>query len=94
MPVKYSAGPLPEGCEPIRLISIGEPYRPVICSSFSGYLSPCTFISEAAFSISRRSSGVSSTDTAPMFSSSRCSFVVPGIGANHGFCASSHASAI
>ena len=29
-----------------------------------------------------------------MFSSSRCSFVVPGIGTIHGFCASSHASAI
>ena len=29
-----------------------------------------------------------------MFSSSRCSFVVPGIGTIHGFCASSQASAI
>ena len=29
-----------------------------------------------------------------MFSSSRCSFVVPGIGTIHGFWASSHASAI
>src|SRR5437588_8388321 len=31
---------------------------------------------------------------APRFSSSRCSFVVPGIGTIHGFCASSQASAI
>jgi hypothetical protein len=29
-----------------------------------------------------------------MFSSSRCRLVVPGIGTIHGFCASSHASAI
>lgn len=29
-----------------------------------------------------------------MFSSSRCNFVVPGIGTIHGFCASNHASAI
>ena len=29
-----------------------------------------------------------------MFSSSRCSFVVPGMGTIHGFWASSHASAI
>ncbi len=29
-----------------------------------------------------------------MFSSSRCSLVVPGIGTIHGFCASSQASAI
>ena len=32
--------------------------------------------------------------TAPMFSSRRCSLVVPGIGTIHGFCASTHASAI
>jgi hypothetical protein len=44
--------------------------------------------------MSRRSSGVSSTESAPMFSSRRCSFVVPGIGTIHGFCASSQASAI
>ena len=41
VPVNYSAGPLPEGCEPLRLISIFEllrvaAQRPVICSSFSG----------------------------------------------------------
>ena len=44
--------------------------------------------------MSRRSSGVSSTAAAPMFSSRRCSFVVPGIGTIHGFWASSQASAI
>ncbi len=37
---------------------------------------------------------MSSTATAPMFSSRRCSFVVPGIGTIHGFWASSQASAI
>ena len=45
-------------------------------------------------SISRRSSAVSSTVVAPMFSSSRCSFVVPGMGTIHGLRASSQASAI
>ena len=49
---------------------------------------------ETAASIAPRSPGVSSTSAAPRFSSSRCSFVVPGIGTIHGFCASSHASAI
>ncbi len=37
---------------------------------------------------------MSSTATAPRFSSKRFSFVVPGIGTIHGFWASSHASAI
>ena len=37
---------------------------------------------------------MSSTSAAAMFSSRRCSFVVPGIGTIHGFCASTHASAI
>ena len=37
---------------------------------------------------------ISSIATAPMFSSRRWSFVVPGMGTIHGFCASSHASAI
>src|SRR5262249_1159276 len=68
--------------------------RPVICSMFSGYRAPCTVIFEAALSISRRSSDVSSTETAPMFSSKRRSFVVPGIGTIHGFWARSQASAI
>src|SRR5205814_4447884 len=60
----------------------------------SGYRAPCTVIFDAALSMSRRSSAVSSIAAAPMFSSSRCSFVVPGIGTIHGFCASSQASAI
>src|ERR1035438_5839662 len=68
--------------------------RPVICSSFSGYRAPCTLILEAALSMSRRSSGVSSTATAPRFSSRRFSFVVPGMGTIHGFRASNQASAI
>ena len=45
-------------------------------------------IFDAAVSMSLRSSGVSSTDAAPIFSSNRCSFVVPGIGTIHGFWAS------
>src|SRR5213594_123911 len=49
---------------------------------------------DAALSISRRSSAVSRIVAAPMFSSRRASFVVPGIGTIHGFQASSHASAI
>ena len=59
-------------------------HRPVSCSSFSGYLVPSILIFEAALSISRRSSGVSSIASAPMFSSRRVSFVVPGIGTIHG----------
>jgi hypothetical protein len=51
-------------------------------------------IRAAALSMSRRSSAVSSMDAAPMFSSSRCSLVVPGMGTIHGHCASSQASAI
>ena len=43
--------------------------------------------------MSRKSSGVSSMLAAPMFSSRRWSFVVPGIGAIQGFCASSQARA-
>src|SRR5256885_4178907 len=68
--------------------------RPVICSSLSGYRAPSIFIFEEALSMSRRSSGVSSTEAAPRFSSRRCSFVVPGIGTIHGFRASSQARAI
>jgi hypothetical protein len=48
----------------------------------------------AASLISRRSSGVSSTAAASVFSIRRWSLVVPGIGTIHGFCASSQASAI
>src|SRR6267142_607612 len=44
--------------------------RPVSCSSCSGYRAPCTVICEAARPISRRSSGVSWIEAAPMFSSS------------------------
>src|SRR4029077_14248380 len=68
--------------------------RPVIASSFSGYRAPSTLISDEALSISRKSSRVSSISTAPIFSSSRFSFVVPGIGTIQGFCSSNHASAI
>src|SRR2546422_8395475 len=68
--------------------------RPVIFSSSSGYRAPCTAIFEAALSISRRSSDVSSTTAAPMFSTRRSTLRVPGIGTIHGFWASSQASAI
>ncbi len=66
-------------------------HRPVVCSRCSGYRAPCTVIFEAALSISRRSSGVSSTAAAPMFSSRRSSLRVPGIGTIHGIWASSQA---
>src|SRR6185437_12441562 len=52
--------------------------RPVIFSICSGYREPWTVIFEAALSISRKSSGVSSTATDPIFSSRRANFVVPG----------------
>src|SRR5664280_3876324 len=44
-----------------RLLAHADPppaYRPVICSSFSGYRAPWTSILDAARSISRKSSGV------------------------------------
>jgi len=68
--------------------------RPVLFSNSSGYRAPWIVIFEAALSISHKSSDVSSTATAPMFSSRRSSLRVPGIGTIHGFWASSHASAI
>ena len=54
--------------------------RPVIFSKRSGYRAPSSLILDAAASMSRRSSGVNWSDTAPMFSSRRLSFVVPGNG--------------
>jgi len=60
----------------------------------SEYLAPFTSTLDVMFSIARKSSAVNSTSTAPRFSSSLCSFVVPGIGAIHGLWASTHASAI
>jgi len=68
--------------------------RPTSRCRCSGYRAPCTVILETARSMSRRSSVVSSMPAAAMFSSSRCSFVVPGIGTIHAFWASSQASAI
>src|SRR5260370_1295890 len=67
------------------VIAMTGAQRPVLRSSSSGYRAPCTVISDVARSISRRSSDVSSTATAPMFSSRRFRFVVPGIGTIHGF---------
>ena len=61
------------------------PHRPVICSRRSGYRAPSTRMSEEARSISSRSSSVSSMASAPMFSSRRFSFVVPGMGTIQGF---------
>src|SRR2546427_3945457 len=77
----------------IRLSSLSG-YRPVIRCSRLGSRAPCTVMLEATLSISRRSSDVSSMAAAPMFSSRRSSFLVPGIGATQGFWARSHASAI
>jgi hypothetical protein len=48
-------------------------------------------IFDAAALISRRTSDVSSTAAAPVFSSKRSSLVVPGIGTIHGFYAGSQA---
>ena len=48
---------------------------------------PCTADRARAELISAKSTPVSSTSTALRFSSSRCSFVVPGIGTIHGRCA-------
>src|SRR4051812_33547868 len=48
----------------------------------------------SALSIARRSSGVNSIEAAPIFSSRRCSLVVPGMGTIQGFWASSQAIAI
>ena len=60
----------------------------------SGYRAPCTVIWAAAVSIAARSSAVSSTWTAPRFSSSRSRRRVPGMGTIHGRWASCQASAI
>ena len=68
--------------------------RLLIRSIASGYRAPWIVICDAALLMSARSSAVSSTSAAMTFSSSRCSFVVPGIGTIHGCCARSHASAI
>lgn len=54
-------------------------YRPVIRSNSSGYRASCTVIFDSAFSISRRSSGVSSTLTAPIFSSESDTFASPAL---------------
>ena len=53
-----------------------------------------TGIFAAALSISLKSSGVSSSEAAATFSSNRFSFVVPGMGAIHGFWASNQVIAI
>src|SRR6516164_4732987 len=50
-------------------------------------------IRDRASPICLRSSVLRDSFAAPMFSSRRCSLVVPGIGTIHGFCARSHASA-
>src|SRR4051812_686562 len=55
---------------------------------------PSSLIFGAASSRERTSSVVRYTFAAPRFSSSRASFVVPGIGTIHGFFVSSHACAI
>ena len=78
----------------LGLLLRGLNYSPVLFSRASGYRAPSILIFEAALSISRRSSKVSSIAAAPIFSSRRESFVVPGIGTIHGFCARSQASAI
>jgi hypothetical protein len=66
-------------------------HRSIIRSFASEYRPPCAWI--CASEISPRSSAVSATSAAARFSSSRGSFVVPGIGTIHGFWASSQARA-
>src|ERR1700676_368498 len=65
-------------------------YRLMAFSCCAEYRAPRISISATAASICCRSSGVSSIRSAPRFSSRRCTLVVPGIGAIHGFCANSH----
>jgi len=84
----YQASGITSESHAIQALRSGELFsiqRPVIFSKSSGYRAPSTLIFEAALSMSRRSSGDSSTAAAPMFSSRRFSFVVPGIGTIHGF---------
>ncbi len=69
-------------------------YRRDLFSKLSGYRALWIVIFETALSISRKSSGASSTETASMFYSMHSSLLVRGIGTIHGFWASSQASAI
>jgi len=79
------AADLPSSCSTLIPCTRCLAQRPVIFCKFVGYRSPCTVIFEMAPSISRRSSDVSSTATAPIFSSRRSSFRLPGMGTIHGF---------
>jgi hypothetical protein len=60
---------------------LGASYRPTIAMPAAVYRSPSIAVSGTAAAIRARSSADSVTSTAPMFSSSRAIFVVPGIGA-------------
>ena len=74
---------------------LGEPaQRPTWAWRCGGYRSPATSTCARTWSIAPRSPAVSSMSVAPMFSFSRRSLVVPGIGTIQGFCARSQASAI
>jgi hypothetical protein len=72
----------------------GGASRPTIGMCCGAYRSLSTSIREAASVIALRSVSVSSILPAPIFSSSRWSLVVPGIGTIGGRWARSHASAI
>lgn len=67
-------------------------YLPVIFNAASGKRAPLILICVISLSIFARSALSSSRSTAPSFSSSRWSLVVPGIGEIHGCCASSQAN--
>ena len=54
------------------VVAVTAAQRPVVARRCAGYRSPSTVTAAAARSISARSSAVSSTSAAPMFSSSRC----------------------
>lgn len=83
--VEFVACPCSRKLLPTYSNSFSISYSPVILSRSSGYRAPCTSIFNAALSISRRSSGVSSIWAASIFSSKRDSLVVPGMGTIHGF---------
>ena len=74
----FASGPL-ASCHPAK-----NPQRPTSCCRWSGYRAPTTLILATAPAMSARSAGVRSIAAALMFSSRRCSLVVPGIGTIHG----------
>ena len=69
-------------------------YSPVNFSCSSGYLAPVISMFSMCFLMSANSSCVKVISSAPIFSCSLSTFLVPGIGTIHGFWCNSQASAI